>query len=78
MVFKTVTVGMDGIKELLINSTKILNIIAFNQTGILHLIIDAELKQNSELFAHDVRLRISPSREVSRVTRLFDHHGQGE
>ena len=46
--------------------------------GVTNLIIDAKLKQNSELFVHGVQLGISPPREVFRETHVFDYHGQGE
>ena len=55
MVSKTGHLGTDGVKESSINSTRILNIIAANQAGVMHLIIDAELKQNSKLFVHEVQ-----------------------
>ena len=74
MVSKTVPIDMDGIKEPLM----MLNIIAANQAGLMNLIINAKLKQNSKLFVDYVRSSISPSREVFRETHLSNHHGQGE
>ena len=44
----------------------------------MNLIIDTELKQNSELFVNNVRSIISPSREVFWETRVLDSYVQGE
>ena len=78
MIFKMVPIGMDGVKEPSNNSTTMVNIIAVNQAGVMNLIFDAKLKQNSKLFVDYVRSSISPSREVFRETHLSDHRGQGE
>ena len=58
MVSKTVPISTEGIKEPSINSTRMLHIIATNQVGVMNLIIDAELTQNSKLFVQDVRSSI--------------------
>ena len=78
MVSKRVPIGTNNVKEPSIKSTKMLNIIAADQAGVMNLIIDAELKQNSKLFVHNVRSSISHSREVFWETCLFDQHEQGE
>jgi hypothetical protein len=78
MVPETVPIGTDDDKEPSINSTRMLNIIAADQVGVMNLIIDAELKQNSESIVHDIRSSTSPSREIFRETHSSDHHGQGE
>ena len=77
MVSKTVAMDTEGNKEPSVNFTRMLNIIAADQVGIMNLIVDAELtlKQNSKVFVHIVRLGISSSREVFQETHVFDHHG---
>ena len=59
--------GTDGVKEPSINSTRMLNIIAADQAGVMNLIIDAELKQNSEVFVHDVRSSTFPQEKSSHI-----------
>ena len=78
MVSKTVAMDTEGNKEPSVNFTRMLNIIAADQVGIMNLIIDAGFNQNSELFIHDVRSSSSPSIEIFWETYLFDHHEQGE
>ena len=78
MVSWTDPIGTDGVKEPSINSIKMLNVIVANQTGVMNVIIDAKLKQNSELFIHDIPSSTSPSREVFWKTHSFDHCGQGD
>ena len=78
MVSETVPIGTDSFKEPPINSTRMLTITTANRAGVMNLIIDAELKQNSTLFIHDIWSSTSPSREVFWETLLFNHHGQGE
>ena len=67
MVSKTVPTGTDGDKEASINSTRMLNITAADQVGVMNLILDAELKQNSKLFVHDVRSSVEDRSERSSM-----------
>ena len=53
MVSKMTPIGTAGMKEPSINSARMLNIIAADQAGVMNLITDADLKQNSELLVHD-------------------------
>ena len=78
MVSKTVPIGTDGVKEPSINSTRNLYVIAADQAGVMNIIIDAGLKQNSNLFVHDIQLSTSTSREFLWETQSVNHHGQGE
>jgi hypothetical protein len=66
MVSKTVPMGIKGIKESSINSTRMLNIIATNQAGVMNLIIDAKLKQNSNLFVHNLDRAFHPQEKSPR------------
>ena len=52
MVSKMVSIGKDGVKEPSLSSARILNVITANQAGVINVIIDANLKQNSKLFVH--------------------------
>ena len=54
MVSKTVPIGTDGVKEPSINSTKILNVIASNQAGVMSVIVDDKLKQSSKIFVYEI------------------------
>ena len=69
---------MDGDKKPLISSTRMLNITAADHVGIMNLIINAKLKQNSKLVVHNIRSNTSSSSKVFWETRLFDHTVQRE
>lgn len=77
---ETVPNGTDGVKEPSINSTRILNTIAADQADVMNLLIDAELKQNSEL-VHDVRsdifLRENSSGRKVPSTTIDKESGRG-
>ena len=61
MVSKTVCNDTDINKETMINSTRMLSIIAADQVGAMDLIINANLKQNSEVVVYNVQSSTSPS-----------------
>ena len=75
MASETVSIGTDGDTEPLIDSTRKHNAISVDQATVMVLTINAELKQNSELFVNDIRSITSP---LPRGPCLRNRHGQGK
>ena len=64
--------------ESLINSTRMVDIIADNQADIIDLTINARLMQNFNLLVYNVELSTSPSGKSFWETFAVDQHRLGE
>ena len=62
MVFKTISIGTDDVKEPLINSARNLHVISADQAGVMNVMFNDELKKNFKLFVHDTQSSPSTSR----------------
>ena len=74
MMPETVLNSTDDDKEPLINPTRMLSITAADQAGAMYFIINAELKQNSELFIFNVQSSTPSSRGFFQETRLDNQY----